>query len=208
MTATPGWDALVAHQLKTPLAAIEARLTDAQGEEANCRRELRRMARLIDQLQLVGRARSGVEGQRVDLAETARRACLDLLPLAERRGQRIGLRLFGQVVLQDADPLLLGEAISNLVENALRYGPRGGAVDVVLSAGGNLMVLDRGPGVPAVIRGDLFEPFRRGTTGSGAGLGLHLVDRVARSHGGRVVYLPRIGGGSVFTMVFADKVPS
>ena len=97
-------------------------------------------------------------------------------------------------------PLAMERLIGNLVENAVRHG--GAEVTIRTHAEGNaviLSVLDRGPGIPPGEAACLLKPFTRldiARTTPGAGLGLAIVDRVARLHGGRVELLPRAGGGT------------
>jgi two-component system osmolarity sensor histidine kinase EnvZ len=97
-------------------------------------------------------------------------------------------------------PLAMHRAVSNLVDNALRYAPGPVEIRARDSAGGAVIeVLDRGPGVPASEAERLKRPFTRldearGGQG-GAGLGLAIVDRIARAHGGRLELAPRDGGG-------------
>jgi two-component system, OmpR family, osmolarity sensor histidine kinase EnvZ len=97
-------------------------------------------------------------------------------------------------------PLAMRRAVSNLVDNALRYAPGPVEIRARDSAGGVVIeVLDRGPGVPASETERLKRPFTRldearGGQG-GAGLGLAIVDRIARAHGGRLELAARDGGG-------------
>jgi len=97
-------------------------------------------------------------------------------------------------------PLAIGRAVSNLVDNALRYA--GGPVEIAARRGGGrvtIEVLDRGPGVPASEAERLKQPFTRlddARSGpGGAGLGLAIVDRIARAHGGQLELAARAGGG-------------
>ena len=103
------------------------------------------------------------------------------------------------------DERLLRRALRNLLENARRYG--GGEVKVELarsSAGAELRVCDRGPGVPESLRERIFEPFYRlpghAEQAGGVGLGLSLVRQIAQRHGGSVRCDAREGGGSVFVL--------
>jgi two-component system sensor histidine kinase TctE len=99
------------------------------------------------------------------------------------------------------DAVMIGEAVKNLVDNALRHGAvdGAGAVEVRLAADDQALALtvsDRGPGLGEADREKVFERFARGSGAApGAGLGLAIVRQVARSHGGDVRLLGRDGGG-------------
>ena len=99
--------------------------------------------------------------------------------------------------------------ISNLLDNAFRYGEKDVLLRVVPEAGGVIVeVLDRGPGIPAAEVERLKQPFTRIETESarsgkgGSGLGLAIVDRIARMHGGTFDLLPREGGGLIARVTF------
>jgi two-component system osmolarity sensor histidine kinase EnvZ len=101
-------------------------------------------------------------------------------------------------------PQALRRAISNLIDNALRYAGSDALVELALGASAgefSIEVLDRGPGIPPSEVERMKRPFARleaaRTNTAGAGLGLAIVDRVARSHNGRLELLPRVGGGLV-----------
>jgi signal transduction histidine kinase len=99
------------------------------------------------------------------------------------------------------DRAMLRSLLRNLIENALRVAPDAGAVHVTVVAEGSsalLAVEDSGPGVPAELRGRIFDRFFRGADGRGAGsgLGLSIVRRIVELHGGTVIALssPALGG--------------
>jgi two-component system sensor histidine kinase TctE len=101
----------------------------------------------------------------------------------------------------------LTEALNNLIDNALRYTPPGGAATVrcgVRSAEPYLSVEDSGPGIPDWARERVFERFFRlqGTPGEGAGLGLAIVRDVAEQHGARVAIEGLSGSGTRVTLTF------
>ena len=117
----------------------------------------------------------------------------------EKRGERISAAL-NPLPLLPLKPLATQRMVTNLVENALRYGK--GPVEIETHREGDcavLSVLDRGPGIAPADAEKVLQPFTRlndarSDTG-GAGLGLAIVDRVARMHGGRVRLSTREGGG-------------
>jgi signal transduction histidine kinase len=102
------------------------------------------------------------------------------------------------------------QALLNLIDNAIKHGRAGGHIEVgVYPEGENLhlLVRDDGPGIVRRDRRRIFGRFQRGTTEApGAGLGLYLVDQVARSHGGRVDLVTEDGKGSTFTLIL-PRVP-
>ena len=102
------------------------------------------------------------------------------------------------------DPLRIEQVLGNLVGNAIKYSPKGGAIDIALAAGdGHAMVTvtDQGSGVAPEERPHLFEPFRRGTRVrgiAGLGLGLAVARRIVEAHGGRIELDPAPRTGSAF----------
>jgi signal transduction histidine kinase len=109
------------------------------------------------------------------------------------------------------DPTSLGILLSNLLDNALRYTPRGGRIDVTIDADGNgatLAVADTGPGIPVDARERVFDRFYRGddvaTTGSG--LGLSIVKRIVDAHGASIALeTPESGTGLVVRVHFPNS---
>jgi two-component system sensor histidine kinase TctE len=186
-----------AHELRTPLAALKARVElglRAQ-EPAAWRSTLEeaaqntdRLTQLANQLLSLARIESGAraiaEGgaQRLDLSRLARELGLALAPLAHARGIALALEAEQPVWLR-GEPTLLNELLCNLVDNALAHTPAGGNVILRVLAPGILEVQDDGPGIPAEEREKVFERFyRRGVQGSGAGLGLAIVGEICRAH--------------------------
>ena len=105
---------------------------------------------------------------------------------------------------------MLDRAVSNLVDNALKFSPEGRPVDVTVT-GGVVEVADRGPGVAADDRGRVFDRFYRATearTLPGSGLGLSIVAQIAELHGGTVTLAPREGGGTVARLQLVPQVAS
>jgi signal transduction histidine kinase len=103
------------------------------------------------------------------------------------------------------------QAVLNLLDNAIQHGREGGRVHVRASEGDGVVTIsvsDDGPGVGKGDRRRIFGRFERGATSSpGTGLGLHLVDRVARAHGGRVDLVTEEGRGSTFSLVLPPEPP-
>ncbi|WP_227270249.1 sensor histidine kinase [Roseobacter weihaiensis] len=197
------WNAIVAHQLKTPLAALNARLAGAEAVDTRpLRSDIARLSRLIDQIQLLGRARAVPDDERtrMPLTDLPRAVCAELAPLAAQKEQIISLRDLSAKAVCTVHPDLVINAFQNVIENALKYAPARSHVDVVVLASGATLVMDRGPGLHPDEWARLQKPFTRGTAAEGAkgsGLGLFVAHDVLRGHGGGLFHLTRRGGGSV-----------
>ena len=182
-----------AHELRTPLTAVGLQLQLLERVPAGAERD-QALARLKAGVQravrLVGTApRSCAAGRRsrpaadaVDVAALAREVVVEQSEQATARGIDLGLDATGAAVEGDAEGLRV--ALGNLVDNAIRYSPPGGKVDVrVRTEGGEVVaeVLDAGPGIPPAERERVFDRFRRGeaAAGSGSGLGLAIVREIA-----------------------------
>ncbi len=197
-----------AHELRTPLAVLTARIDSLDGAATDgLKRDAARLNRLAEQLLRAGRLDAGPldVSQRVDLRQIAVEALSALAPLAIRQGREVVLTgETGAVWVRGNGPALL-VAVENLLENALAHTPAPGGVEVEVSAGGTLRVKDEGPGVPPADREAIFRRFARGRGArrSGAGLGLAIVMETARAHGGSVAVTDRPGGGAVFELRLA-----
>lgn len=188
-----------AHELRTPLAALRVQLANLREAadsseriraEQQLERGLMRLERLMIQLLTLSRLEPGVqlpEPQQVDLAELVRDVIAELVDAGQTEGVTVGLRVEGQGRLQ-GDPLSLSVMSRNLIENAARYAPAPGVVQVIVSEshdGITLQVEDSGPGVPEDERQRVFDRFYRrvGSGVDGSGLGLSIAQRVAQMHG-------------------------
>ena len=212
------------HELRSPLARIRMGLelldtpqAPAAVRERSRNEILRNMAeleQLIDEILLASR----LDAREADVGEIE---AVDLVGLCAEECARVGVRLDvpeGQSSLPvQGVPRLLRRMVRNLLENAMRYGSSrnpgdtlaDAADDVVLCLGAPgsaelLRVCDRGPGVPAVYRERIFEPFFRLPGASertgGVGLGLALVRSIAERHGWQVHCEDRTGGGVCFVL--------
>jgi two-component system OmpR family sensor kinase len=195
------------HELRSPLTVIRGELELALRRErtsdeyrtvlASSLEEVVRLSRITEDLLTLARSDAGMlpaEPESVELDEVAGRIVERLQGTAEARGVSLSLSVTGARTVT-VDPGLLGQLIWNLADNALRYTPRGGRVEVGLAASDDelhLEVVDTGPGL-----GDdperLFERFYRpegvrtpGEATSGTGLGLAIVRAIAEDYGGRV----------------------
>ncbi len=196
-----------AHALRTPLAVLTARLDmmEDQQELDGLRHDADRMSRLVGQLLRMARLHS-VEvdvSAPVSLHEVAVQAITALVPIGLRKGVEITLTENAAARAMNGNHDMLALAITNLVENALAYAPRGSVVEVVVDDGGKITVLDEGPGIAVEQRERIFERFVRGPQPAegGAGLGLAIVAEVALAHHGAVWVEARPQGGSAFVFV-------
>ncbi|MGD1032301.1 MAG: HAMP domain-containing sensor histidine kinase [Opitutaceae bacterium] len=206
----------LAHDLRTPLARLRgtAELALNQGGDpaearsalADCVDETDRLLHVIESLLDLSAAEGGalrLNRKRIDLRSIAERAADLYREVAEERRIAVALDL-PEPVEVEADPVRLGQAVNNLLDNALKYTPEGGNVTVSVagdSGGAALSVTDNGPGVPAAEREAIFRRLYRGDASRsqrGLGLGLSLVKAIVESHGGTVTVDESPGGGARF----------
>ncbi len=204
-----------AHQLRTPLAGLKSQtelalaLPSASDPELRARllrvhESATRSAHLVSQLLTLARAEPGAlrlqECPPVDLLALARQLTAELVPRALRAGLDLGMDEAAQTPVEvPGEALLLREALSNLIDNALRYAGAGATVTVGVQRLGTqacLSVEDSGPGIAAQDRARVFGRFVRATdAGSGCGLGLAIVKEIVERHGGQVGLEPVLPHG-------------
>ena len=199
-----------AHALRTPLTALQLQLQVAEREHDPAARAtalaalhggLVRASRLVEQLLSLARSERNEAAESVmtsvELVALARDVVAAHAPLAHEKGIDLGVASSAaeQAFVVEGDRDALHTLASNLVDNALRYTPRGGRVDVDVARdaqGIDLSVVDDGPGIAADERERVFDRFHRGDAARGAGdtrgsgLGLAIVRRIAARHGARV----------------------
>jgi two-component system OmpR family sensor kinase len=190
-----------AHELRTPLTALHlqmemlARATN-EVERADAMDRLsagvQRAIRLVEQMLSLARQEPRVDRSRVSVAlhEIAREVVAELVPFADAKQIDLGISE-SQPAFVRGDPDALRTLIRNLVDNAVRYTPAGGRVDVCLEGHTNrivLRVVDTGPGIPPEERARVFDRFYRrpGTSPPGSGLGMAIVKAIADTHGATV----------------------
>lgn len=206
-----------AHQLRTPIAALQAQVEATLAESDPLMRQqlqgilaaAHRLSHLVEQMLMLARAQPSLARTQPEVAleEVAQAAAEDWLPVAIGSGVDLGFELAPSAV--SGNSLLLQEVFSNLIDNALRHTPRGGSVTVRCGAddaGAWLAVEDSGAGIPEADREKVFERFYQSPGGSsrGSGLGLAIVREIARQHGGQasIDRSPELGGTRV-TVRFA-----
>ena len=193
-----------AHQLRTPMAILRARLDGmpARPEIGALKQDCDRIARVVSQLLAISRLEANqIEiAETVDLGQLAATVVADMAPLAIAGNRSLTLESPDAPVLVRGNSAALRDAVLNLIDNALRFGPARQPVDIVVRPGASVAVADRGPGVAPDDRARVFEAFWRGhdPRGSGSGLGLAIVAEIAAAHGGSATVRERAGGGAEF----------
>ena len=204
------------HELRTPLTVLRGNAEVGLALDADCEHreilteiveESARMSRLVDDLLFLARSDASsvpLELRDIDVPELLTALVGRAEMLARERGATIEARVTADGRLR-ADPGRIEQAILILVDNAAKYGPEGGVIE--LDAGvhdGRLVieVLDRGPGIPAEQQGRIFERFyrvdgpERGRSTGGVGLGLSIAAAIVEGHGGHIAASARPGGGA------------
>ena len=202
-----------AHELRTPLAALKLQALSLERADTGEAREvaigrltagIERATRLVEQLLVLARqqasAASGTVSEPVALADLARRAVADMALAAQGKGIDLGVQRADEAaVAGQPDALMI--MMRNLVDNAIKYTPAGGTVDVEVAKGREGVILsveDSGPGIPADERERVFDRFYRiaGTQANGSGLGLAIIKAIAERHGGALILSEsaRLGG--------------
>lgn len=211
----------VSHELRTPLASLKAMVETLEGGAIGDRvaardflsrihQEVDGLSQLVNELLALSRIESGEE--RLDAADVSpslllTQAAERMAPLADRAGVRISIDVDPDLPLVRADPGQIGRVLTNLVHNALKFTPAGGAVTLGAAPAGEaigLSVRDTGMGIEEDELGRIFERFyktdRARATG-GTGLGLAIAKHIVAAHGGTIAAASDgVGRGSTFTL--------
>jgi signal transduction histidine kinase len=208
----------VSHELRTPLTAIKGcartllrhgRALDPAVAEQLLRdidHEAERLHRLVENLLELSRAGSGTAARHIEPTAVdvlIRRVVADVTPRAGER--RFRLRLPADLPRPSIDAVRIEQVVRNLIDNALKYSPPGGTIEVSAARDGGVLVVtvaDEGPGVAPEHRERVFDRFFRveppGMSVGGAGLGLAICRRFVEMHGGRMDIDPARGNGAAF----------
>ncbi|WP_242336742.1 MULTISPECIES: ATP-binding protein [Anaeromyxobacter] len=229
LSAQRAFVADAAHELRTPLAALDLqvqlveRAPDTAGHAAalaDLRAGLGRMTHVVQQLLTLARAGpdagAALAGEPVSLSELVAQAVADHALLAEARRIDLGAGQAAEDAVVAGDPATLRTLLANLVDNAIRHSPPGARVDVDAGIEADrpyLEVSDHGTGIPEAERERVFDRFyRRAGSDTGSGLGLAIVKAIAERHAARVVLRDTPGGGLTarvdFPARFAAQAPS
>jgi len=201
-----------AHELRSPLAALKLQVQGLQRAADDATRGLAvarlaagidRATRLVEQMLALARheasAAAGARPEAVSLPEVARLAISDAVAEAQSRDIDIGIVRADPATVQ-GQPEALRMLLRNLIDNAVKYTPAGGRVDVAIAAGAGaieLSVDDSGPGLPESERARVLDRFYRAgqPQAPGSGLGLSIVKSIADLHGASVSLAPSTLGG-------------
>ncbi len=211
---------IVSHDLKGPLTNIRlghSILRDTLSDQPDTLslldnlemtvQDMQEMIRLFLDVSALQSGKLGVQYEPVSARDVLIHAAERMRFVAEKKGIKIAV--LGAAGYAHADPRLLGQAVQNLLTNALKFSPAGSTVQLwgeVEEDAVVLHVLDEGPGIPPAERAHLFEMFRQLSTRStqgenGHGLGLWIVRQLTELMGGRVTYTPLQEGGSMFNLI-------
>lgn len=190
-----------AHELRTPITALSLQAEnlepfdlpqEARERLAALKGGMRRAKHLLDQLLALARHEFGSapETAVVPLDRLVKDSVADLLPEATRKGIDLGFELIEPIATK-GEPVMIATMIRNLIDNAVRFTPRGGRVDIGVYREEDEAVLqieDSGPGIPSSDLDRIFEPFFRGSRPAedGTGLGLSIVKRIVDQLGGSI----------------------
>ncbi|HJV27196.1 MAG TPA: ATP-binding protein [Aromatoleum sp.] len=208
LSAQRAFVADAAHELRTPLAALQIQLqlcerasdeATRQAAMAELRAGLQRATHMVQQLLTLARHEPGAAAlppTSLRLADVARQSLADHAALGDARHIDLGAETLDETLSVIGDAAALRTLVGNLLDNAIRYSPEGSRVDVAVKAGAGtdastcwLSVSDSGPGIPEDERERVLDRFYRpaGQVQPGSGLGLAIVRSIAERHGARLV---------------------
>ena len=142
-----------------------------------------------------------------DLSDVSRKVAMQLGPIAIRGGRTLEVLGIDNPVVVRGNAHAPEQAVRNLVENAIKYSPKGGLITTEVDDMGTIKVIDRGQGVPMELRQEIFGRFERADRrGDGCGLGLSIVQQTIEAHGGSIEISDTPGGGATFSLNISDTI--
>jgi PAS domain S-box-containing protein len=214
--------AMLAHELRNPLTPIrnaahvlgrlDLQEPRVQWAQQIIERQVGHLTRLVDDLLDVSRIVRGkvaLKMARIEVAAVVNHALDMARPLIDAMGHRVEVRLPEQAVYLEGDPVRLAQVLLNLLDNAAKYTPAGGKIQLDVSVAGphiEIRVCDNGMGIPAELLPQVFDLFKQGErtldrSQGGLGIGLTLVKELVEMHGGLLEALSTgAGQGSTFTI--------
>ncbi|MCI0831578.1 MAG: PAS domain-containing protein [Chloroflexi bacterium] len=210
----------VSHELRTPLSAVKSVIETLQGGAvdepdvardflARAETEVERLVQLLEELLALSRLESGdlhFTEHPLDMRDVVRSVGQRMAPHAQRAGVDLRVDVDGRVQGVSGDPAALERAIVNLVDNAIKFTPKGGSVDLSSRADDGsvtIVVADTGAGIDPLDLPRVFERFfkaDRARQRGGTGLGLAIVKHTVEAHGGSIGVESQLGAGSVFRL--------
>lgn len=202
-----------AHELRTPLAILRARLEDVI--DPCLRRQLQAdidlMSRIVGQLLEIAELDSlgGRQMERLDIKSVAKKLVGDMAPLAIRMNRQLAWSGGADPAWINGHPEMLYRALRNLAENAIRHTPPGTTVEVSVDDEGTVCISDQGPGIASDERELIFQRFwrRERSRSEGAGLGLSIVRKIVDAHEAELLIESGPEGGAVFKIRFLSARP-
>jgi signal transduction histidine kinase len=220
--------AVASHDLRSPVTSlilanhllrdgVAGPLTPEQSEVVETQHEdLERLERLMRDLLDVSKLEAGASPphfERMSVDRLTTHSVEHLKIQAEKKGVVLSLDIAEGIAEVNADPLQIGRVLTNLIANAIRHTPPGGAVTLRARQSGNVVILsveDTGEGIPEEYRKRIFDRFVQvpGTTQGGAGLGLSIAQKIAQAHGGEMSVESQVGKGSTFSFTLPTAIVS
>jgi len=209
----------VAHELRTPIAALQANLEALHGGALERSAEnvtpllerTRQLSRLVDDLHTLALAEAGQLGlypEPIEVGDLIGSALKTYAPMAEEKSVQLRAHLPDETLTHELDPDRMSQVLGNLLSNALRHTPADGWIEVGLASEGDALeigVTDSGPGLSDDEMAHAFERFwrsdrARSRAEGGAGLGLSIAKHLVQAHGGTIRAERAAGGGARFVI--------
>jgi signal transduction histidine kinase len=210
----------IAHELRTPLAAMQGRLEgmidgvyprDPQ-QVAQLLEDTRTLARLVEDLRTLAHSDSGtldLAKESTDVGILLHDAASAFQPQAQAGGVEIQVHVPAGTAAIDVDPIRIREVVMNLLANAVRHSPRGTVVRLNATDGEpgvTIRVSDEGPGIRAEDLPQIFDRFYKGSASTGSGLGLTIARSLVTAHGGTIAARARPEGGTIVEVVLPRTI--
>ncbi len=194
-----------AHELRTPITILRARVDKMEESPLKCEidRDVRRIQTIVEQLLLLAqlKERVGAEPQNIDLNEIVLALVVDYAPIAIDHRRDIQFEAPPRPVMARGFRWAVESIVTNLLENAVRAEPEGGAVVVRVKPSGTIEVVDHGAGLAPADQKMIFEPFwRKDESAPGTGLGLSIVKELVGELDGAIAVGDTPGGGATLRL--------
>lgn len=209
----------LAHELRTPLSVLQGRIEGlvdgvyARDDDQLLQllEETQVLSRLIEDLRTLALSDAGVlelHRETTDLVSLLRDVVRSFDAVADARGVSVSVSEPAAAITLDVDPLRMRAVFTNLLSNAVRHTPAGGAVTMSLSSSEervSIAVKDTGEGMPAEDVARMFDRFYKGSTSRGSGLGLTIAKNLVTAHGGEIAASSQVGEGTTVTVTLPRR---